>query len=168
VLTSHKAASELQVVALQGEVTSLAAAHKAAAEEGYRWKARGTRLEEELAALRAVAAAEEQQEQQTEEAGGADTASQALTEISSRKVVTHELQKYLAMERSIATPVLAQHQAESVWKYTARETQFGAFFDLATEASTYAAESTSQQKPYRHSHTARYSNAIPQHWRSQE
>lgn len=168
VLTSHKAASEAQVVALQGEVTSLAAAHKSAAEEGYRWKAQATRLEEELAVQQAAAAAEEQQEQQTEDAGGEDKASQALTEISSRKVLAHELQKYLAMERSIATPVLAQHQAESVWKYTARETQFGAFFDLAAESSSFAAESTAQQKPYLHSHTARYSSAIPQHWRSQQ
>jgi len=171
VLHAHKEASEAQVAALKAELGSLRKAHKAAAEEGYEWKMKAARMEEELASLQpdAESAAEEGAEERRE----ADSPKHALAEISSRKVLNRELEKYLSLEKSLATPVLAHNAVQNVWKYSARETQFGAFFDMAAESGVFAAENTNtnrQQlhKPFHSSNTAKYSNAIPQHWRSKE
>jgi len=164
VLGAHKEASEAQAAALKGELAALARAHQEAAAEGCEWKMRAARLEEELAALQA--AGDSAGQPAGEGAGAAP--SRVLAEASCRKVLNRELEKYLALERSLATPVLAHHAAANVWKCVAQETQFGAFFDIATESGAFASENMARQKPFLSSASAKYSNAIPQHWRSKE
>ncbi len=162
VLTSHKEASEAQVEILKTEVESLARAHRTAMEENYEWKRRAAVAEEEVIALRSTSA-------ETSEIPE-NPSLPVLHEISSRKVLNRELEKYLSLERTMATPMLAQKgSAENVWKYSSRETQFDVFFDIATESSRFAAENVSKQKPaYLGSVTGKHSHSIPTHWRTKQ
>ena len=163
VLNSHKDASEAQVKILKVEIASISAAHKSSMVECQNWKVRATAAEEELAVLRK--ASEDSDVEHDKSGPESKVTATERQESSSRRVLNQEMERYLSLERSLATPVLAHCALDSVWKYTARESQFSAYFDIATESSAMAEEKLVQQQTAP-PHPTRYSTAIPQHWRN--
>jgi hypothetical protein len=171
VLHSHKEASETQAALLRGELAALSAAHNAAMVECNQWKQRASAAEEELAVLRSAAVAAGEDDRAGPES---DATAAEREERSTRRVLNREMERFLTLERSLATPILAQTALDSAWKYTARggESLFGSYFAVASRSGALAAEKLALHQIASAAtlplpgHPTRYSAAVPQHWRT--
>jgi hypothetical protein len=131
-LTSQKESSEKQILLLKADCDALTKSFENAVNEGTEYKLMAARSSEENGVLKAIV--KSTTDENNENAAKPESESQllALEEVSSRKVLNQELDRFLALQTSM-TPPLPPNTEQAVYLYfNDRESRFGNSFNVAT------------------------------------